>query len=415
MEWSRNPAALACLTVMLQACGNPVAEPLGAAAAAGSDLPPAVAQAKSQHTPIDPHLVAADNAFGLNVLNQLIAGDRGNVAISPLSLGLSLQVLYNAGSGTVQQAMQQALHLQGLNPTAVDQDNAALQAALLNVDPGVAINVANSLWLSQPDAASPGFIQMDQEYYGAFVGSLDGAPENVNAWVADQTHGLITQLLPANIGHPSLLIANAVYFKGAWTTAFDPAATHAAPFNLSDGSQVTVQMMDRTSGVYGFYGGPNFEVFRLPYGAGHLSMLIVMPYQSADLSQLLTSITPAAIDSWVGALVTQDGRLDLPRFKASYNSQSSLDPVLETLGMGSAYGPPPCMPLLNDSCISNVVHAATVEVSESGTIAAAATTITLTTVVNLYPVIDSPFFYAIRDDDSGLLLFIGVMRDPTRG
>ena len=164
-------------------------------------------------------------AFGLNLFQTLIAGATGNVAISPINVAMALQILYNGAAGTTQQAMAQTLQLGSLSTPDLNNANAALQASLLNPDPEVQIIVANSLWMhlgNNPVLAS--FTQTDQTYYGATVGDLSGAPADVNAWELPQTNGLITNILPAG-DYTSVVavIANTIYFKGQWSTAFDPA------------------------------------------------------------------------------------------------------------------------------------------------------------------------------------------------
>jgi len=65
--------------------------------------------------------------------------------------------------------------------------------------------------------------------------------------------------------------------------------------------------------------------------------------------------------------------------------------------------------------ISKVIHKAFVEVNEEGTEAAAATALTM--VMGLMPrfrmIVDRPFFCAIRDNETGVLLFMGFVLDPT--
>jgi serine protease inhibitor len=57
-------------------------------------------------------------------------------------------------------------------------------------------------------------------------------------------------------------------------------------------------------------------------------------------------------------------------------------------------------------------------VDETGTVAAGATSVTVTTTVVQAPTFnvtfDHPFVYAIRDDQSGELLFIGTMMNPSQ-
>jgi serine protease inhibitor len=68
--------------------------------------------------------------------------------------------------------------------------------------------------------------------------------------------------------------------------------------------------------------------------------------------------------------------------------------------------------------ISDVEHKTVVEVDETGTVAAGVTSVGIVTTgmqetVNL--VVNHPFFYAIRDNTTGALLFVGVLMNPGAG
>jgi serine protease inhibitor len=382
-------------------------------------VPPAVQQAKDENTPVDAAIVTADNAFGLNVLNTLIPGNAGNnTAIAPISVAMALQIAYNGAVGPTQQAMAQTLQLGGLSVTQLNSDNAALLAALLDPDPQVDLTIANSLWVPlSTDTVSPAFVSADQTYYGAEVGDIAGAPANVNAWVAAQTQGAITQILKP--GDYVTVLANAVYFKGQWTNGFPPSQTLSLPFTLADGTQTTVLTMQQT-GAFAYFQGTNFQAVSLPYGQGRLSMLLVLPAVGVDLEAFVAGITPAAIDSWVSQMHSGAATvsLNLPRFTTSFGT--SLVPTLTTLGMGSAFDPNAggLSGIVPGGYISDVEHKTYVQVDESGTIAAAATTITITTTVEVPSVnvyFNHPFFYAIRDNQTGELLFVGVLMNPNAG
>jgi len=94
---------------VLGGCGGGAVSPIsnggggppGVAPASGA-VPTAVAEAEKSGTPVDPAIVVADNAFGLKLLNTLTQGADGNVAISPISVALALQIVYNGAAGTTQ-------------------------------------------------------------------------------------------------------------------------------------------------------------------------------------------------------------------------------------------------------------------------------------------------------------------------
>jgi serpin B len=120
---------------------------------------------------------------------------------------------------------------------------------------------------------------------------------------------------------------------------------------------------------------------------------------------------------WEGQLQTGMGNLSMPKFTATFGA--SLVQPLSTLGMQAAFCPDPqaSFPGIGLTCIQDVEHKTVVEVDESGTVAAGATTVTLTPTAVQAPLftltLDHPFLYAIRDDQTGELLFIGAMTNPS--
>jgi serine protease inhibitor len=396
----------------------------GGGVSAGTAPPAAVQQALNAQTPVDPAIVTADNNFGItlfqNLLSQALSQNpKANLAISPLSLSMALQVAYNGAGADAASGMAQTLQLGPLSVWQLNNDNAALQASLISTDPQVQITVANSLWIHLSGAMiAQSFIQTDQSYYGAEVGDLSGAPADVNAWASQQTQGVIPQILPPTFDNANLvaLIANAIYFKGAWASAFDPSQTAVAAFSRSDSSQVMVPFMHQTEAVP-YLQGANYQAVRLPYGQGHYSLLIVLPAAGVAFSSFAASFTPQSFAAIPSQMQPGDGTLSLPKFTASFSQDVAS--TLGSLGMSAALCPNLAFPALDNGCISSVQHATVVEVDETGTVAAAATVVgvTATAVPALPPpftmTMDHPFLYAIRDDDDGELIFIGAMLDPS--
>jgi len=386
--------------------------------------PAAVMQAKEASSPVDPTIVTADNTFGLNLLNTLMQGNSGNnTAIAPLSVAIALQIAYNGAVGTTQQAMAQTLRLGDLTVAQLNGDNAALQASLLDPDPKVDLTIANSLWvhLSTYPVASA-FVSTDQNYYGAEIGDLAGAPANVNAWVNTQTSGLISTIFPtqAQVDYSTIvaLLVNVIYFKGQWASEFPLAQTAPGPFALADGTQTSVPMMQQTS-VMPYLHGTNFQAVNLPYGQGRLSMLIVLPDTGVDLGSFVAAMTPSDIDTWVSQMSTVVSvDLSLPRFTTSFGA--SLKQALTALGMGIAFdeGQGNLSGIYPGAFISDVEHKTVVEVNETGTVAVGVTGVGIGITAKPEPVnlaINHPFFYAIRDNTSGDLLFVGVLMNPGAG
>jgi serine protease inhibitor len=255
---------------------------------------------------------------------SLVSNSGNNTAIAPLSVAIALQIAYNGAVGTTQQAMVQTLQLAGLTVSQLNGDNAALQASLLDPDPKVDLTIANSLWVHlSAHPLAPTVVSTDQNYYGAQMGDLAGAPADANAWVDTQTNGLISSILPTQ-------------------------------------AQV-------------------------------------------DYSKIVAILVNV---------------IYLPRFTTSFSA--SLQQSLTALGMGIAFDPVQgnLSGINPGAFISDVEHKTVVEVNETGTVAVGATSVGIGTTAVQRPVnfaINHPFFYAIRDNTSGDLLFVGVLMNPGAG
>jgi len=129
----------------------------------------------------------------------------------------------------------------GSNACAISNVNA--DPRLLTADFSVQLETANGIWARQ--TILPAYLATNQTYYGATLGTLDGAPGTVNAWVNQKTQGRIPTLLDPALDCASLdaILVNAIYFKGSWTSAFTASATATAPFTRQDGTQVSCPMM----------------------------------------------------------------------------------------------------------------------------------------------------------------------------
>jgi serine protease inhibitor len=373
------------------------------------------AGSEPSHRPDPKTVAAADNAFGLNLLHALDPDSAANVAISPTSIALVLQIVYNGARGATRQAMSRVLQLGSLKAGDVNFDNLALLASLKDPDSQVKLTIANSLWINlSKHPLLPAFVDINRKYYEAHIGDLAGAPRNVNAWVSKETQGLITQILSEVQENDAAVIANAMYFKGTWSAPFDPARTAAGEFSTSDGTKLVCQMMHEHD-TFGYFRGANFEALRLRYGQNkRLSMLILLPDATTSLKAFMVGVNPEALRSWMSQLRPASLQVELPRFTAHYGR--SLIESLSTLGMGIAFdqGNADFSGISAATYLSKVEHKAVIQVDESGTTAAAATVAvpTLTSLPHTMA-IDHPFFYAVTDEETGALLFIGTLVKPT--
>ncbi|MGQ9903926.1 MAG: serpin family protein [Anaerolineae bacterium] len=379
---------------------------------------------------ISPALVDANNRFGLKLFANLRDADAaGNVFISPVSVAIALAMTYNGAGGETQQAMARALELNSLSLDEVNQSYAALLQTLATADPKVTLSIANSLWGRQDVAFKQDFLARVRLFYEAEVSALDfsdpATVDTINAWVNEKTNRKISRILDRISDDAILFLINAIYFKGAWVKAFDPQVTREQPFILLDGSQKQVPMMSR-SGEFRYLRGEDFQAVSLPFGApdtaSRFSMFVFLPDESSSLDALTARLTAEQWAMWMAQFGPAEGFLAMPRYTLEY--EAGLNGALTALGMGVAFDPQqadfgPMVDLQPENVfISSVMHKTFIEVNEEGAEAAAVTSVEMgVTSVREQPerftmIVERPFLVAIRDDQSGAVLFIGAIVAP---
>ncbi|MBF2073194.1 MAG: serpin family protein [Synechococcales cyanobacterium C42_A2020_086] len=378
--------------------------------------------ASSELMDVDPRLIEANTRFGFKLFSQVWQPSNAtNLLISPSSIAMALTMTYNGASGSTQQAIATALEIQNLTLEELNAANAALRTSLETADPQVKLAIANSLWGRQDFAFNPDFLQRNQQFYDAEIASLDfaspEATDRINTWVNQNTEGKIPTIIDRIDPQHVLFLINAVYFNGTWTTQFNPAATQDRPFTRLDGSQKNHPLMSQ-SGSYLYRETEQFQAISLPYGEGRFSLYVFLPSPDSNLNEFLQTLTPENWNRWMSEFARRPGAIRLPKFTFEYNT--SLNEVLQALGMAVAFDPNQAdFSNLSDTptFISDVKHKTFIEVNEEGTEAAATTSVGIAvTSAPVDPpfemVVDRPFFCAIRDNQTGSLLFMGAVVDP---
>ena len=368
---------------------------------------------------IDPNVVEANTDFGFNLFHEIRKSEQDkNIFISPFSVSVALAMTLNGAAGETETAMVDTLQLQNIETEAINPNYALLQQTLEMTDPKVTLTIANSLWSEQSFSFNPEFLNRNSLFFEAEISSLDFADPNsvntINQWVNDRTSGKITEILKEISTDEVLFLINAIYFKGSWQTEFDPAKTRDGDFQLSDSTSKQVPMMVR-EGNYPFYYGGDFQAISLPYGDGKIGMYIFLPSRDSDLNTFLDSLNAESWENWISQFHEQKIWVQIPKFKLEY--RVDLGDMLKALGMGVAFDKNQAdfsRMSSDDLYISRVDHKAVVEVNEEGTEAAAVTNVGIAaTSAPPQFIADRPFFFAIRDNETKTVLFMGTVVDPS--
>jgi serpin B len=383
-------------------------------------------------------LANANNRFAFDML-QYIRDEDGNLFFSPYSIWQAFALTYGGARDSTADQMEATLHYpvsQDELPTAIhDLDLALVGSAMSDdvaADEQLQLNIANALWVQADFPFWSDYISLATEDYGAAFQEVDflADPENVanmiNTWVDDATEGKITQVVERDSfdEQTRFVMINAIYFNASWRYQFDEEVTDDLDFSLLDGSIAQVPTMYLNADL-NYTNQANYQAVELPYVGENLAMLVFLPNEGA-FEDFSATFTVDQFNATITALHSQeDVRLYLPSFE--YETDLNLVDPLSELGMpylfdGQAADLTGIADLSNADLgnlyVSDAFHKAYVLVDESGTEAAAVTVqigSALTEVQEPNYVIlriDRPFFFAIYDQSTQTILFLGRVMNP---
>jgi len=367
----------------------------------------------------------ANNRFALDLYLEL-PGEGDNVFFSPWSLSSALAMTYEGARGNTSDEIRSVLYFSE-NDSLRRESFSALDRKINANYSRYTLSTANALWVDSGFSLLDDYEALVRDTYLARADNLDfrTAPEEarqtINHWVKQKTAGKIVDLIPA--GHVDsltrLVLTNAIYFNGIWMKTFDPSHTWDEDFFTEDGRAVKVPMMrqDDDEAWFNYLETGGLQVLQMPYIGGRLSMMILLPHDQ-DIASLERSLSSEDLDRWRDSLEERRVDVYLPRFKLKSNY--FLAEILADLGMPTAFsemadftGISPDRPLF----ISHVIHQAYVDVNELGTEAAAATVFETSACAKEpgIPVFraNHPFLFLIVDDETGCILFLGRLSDPS--
>lgn len=387
--------------------------------------------AANQEAP-DP-IVRHNTEFALDLYRQLAGRSASeNVFFSPLSISAAMAMTHAGARGQTAGQIAQAMHF----PT--DQPDFHLRFGKLTSElgrrrsEGTTLQIANALWLQQDFTFRDSYLDLVGQHFDAALEQVDfkqdsqAVRQRINTWVEEKTSGKITDLIPPGMLTylTRLVLTNAVYFKGSWAVPFDKQSTAPMPFRLlpcspggspADPQTVTVSMMHQ-EGRFAYAENDLFQVLQLPYEGQTLSMVIFLP-KTASLCDRTENLTASRLEEWIQTLRKKPVDVYFPSFEMDYRVE--LTRALSQMGMPLAFTPDADLGGMTDTAdlhISGVVHKAYVKVNEEGTEAAAATGVTVgVTALPAPPPVfkaDQPFLFLIRDDSSGMVLFLGHVMNP---
>jgi serpin B len=355
-------------------------------------------------------LVESNNTFGFDLFETIVAGEEANknIMVSPLSVCQALSMATNGASGNTLTQMQQVLGFEGFTLSEMNDCNNTIVNSLLDHDTKVKIEIANSIWYRNNFSVKANFIGDNKSFYNAQVSSFDQSqPEKakaaINKWVDDKTNGKIDKIIEQVNADDVMFLINAVYFKAKWKTEFKKKNTEPINFKLDDGTEKKVETMIGEVEL-SYYNDEKYSVIKLPYGYGKFNMLVYLPEEGYTTNDIVSEIANTDFDKSEFQNISKRD-LYLPKFEFRYETDA-FTPYTADFNN-----------ITNDEIyISEVKHKTYIKTDEEGTEAAAATSVTIGfTSVGPEGIIkiDRSFLFAIVEEDTHSILFIGKVFDPT--
>lgn len=363
---------------------------------------------------------AAD--FASRLFEVLARAKKGeNLFLSPFSIHTALAMCAAGAGGATRKILADLLGLpeeEGKRQRLLADRIAAVNAA---AGPDLQLSTANALWAQRGLPLRPEYLKTVADHYRGALDEVDfgdtaQAARTIDAWVEKATAGKIRHLLSGQVLSPDsrLILTNAVHFKGLWQYAFDKDQTMDEDWYGPGGVRQIPMMQVRATVPYAE--NEAYQAVELPYRGGAWAMLVILPRQDDELPALEAQAAAIFEDLPRTALLQQgEVIVSLPRFRIE--AHCDLQPVLRAMGAALPFEPGADFSGISHEPLrlGEVLHKAFVEVDEEGTTAAAATAVGMVKcAVESLPVIraDHPFLFAIRERNTGTILFCGRLLEP---
>lgn len=367
----------------------------------------------------------ANNQFAWELYGQLTDSEDNNVFYSPYSIFSALAMTYEGAREQTADEMQSVFHFPAID--VLRPNFAAFYNGLNQERKNYELRTGNALWCQADFPFQEDYMYTVETYYGGkaanvdFVNETEKSRQTINSFIEEQTKDKITDLLPSGVINTltRLVLTNAVYFEGEWVQKFDKRDTVEENFKITPDEVVKTPMMHMAPDEIGFqYADLNdLQILELPYKGDKISMLILLP--KTNLSDIEPSLTAEKITEYRSSMLeTKMKKICLPKFE--FDTKYFMKDTLSSLGMPTAFSDAADfsgMTPADQLHISDAIHQGYIKVDEEGTEAAAAVAVVVNTlsIAPSHPIFyaDHPFIFLIQDQETGFILFMGRVTDPT--
>ncbi len=369
----------------------------------------------------------ANNKFAFDLYSELNKSENGNIFYSPYSISAALAMTYEGAKGQTADEMKSVFHFPESN--ILRPNFAAIYNDINKENKDYELRTGNALWAQQDYPFLEDYMSRVEKYYGGkaanvdFIKETEKSRQTINNFIEEQTNNKIKDLIPEGFldAMTRLVLTNAVYFKGIWEWQFDKSDTFEGDFKITADNIIKTEMMNmepnKDKAKFSYTDTGDLQILELPYKGDKISMLVLLPTENLDAIE--PTLTAEKLNEYKSQMKeTKLDSISLPKFE--FDTKYFMEDILSNLGMPTAFletADFSGMTGKKDLFIGFVIHQAYVKVDEEGTEAAAATAVgmKLTAVMprNVFKA-DHPFIFIIQEKETGNILFLGRVVDPTK-
>ncbi|XP_011314407.1 leukocyte elastase inhibitor isoform X2 [Fopius arisanus] len=286
------------------------------------------------------------------------------------------------------------------------------------------LNLANKIFTAEGLEVKSEFRAIINSLFKSEVESvdftkLDESSRIINVWCETQTEGCIKDVVqPNDVQDASLILVNAIHFKGKWVKPFEKAFTGSQKFSISETATKEVSMM-WIDDYFNCGDLPDLDAqyVELPFQSENeddaISMYIIVPDKMTGWQKVEANLDKIYFQELNGP--PERLKLGVPRFQVE--SKFELEPVLSKMGMKMPFSDTADFTGITDAPplkISKVIQKVLIEVNEEGTEAG---TVTHVNAMPMCPppsfVFDKPFLCALVVKSTGTPILIAKVIDPS--
>nr|UEP64297.1 teratocyte serpin II [Cotesia flavipes] len=354
-----------------------------------------------------------------------------NLICSPMSANMVLAMAAYGARGNTAKQMRAGLHLSE-DDSAGRNSYRKLMDTFANVK-AIELKLANKIFLGKGVELKPDYKDMTEKDFGSAAEIVDfskgaEAAATINNWSAEKTNNRIKDVVsPDDVKDASLVLVNALYFKGDWVSPFKSYMTRSKPFNVDKKTTKEVDMMYQQKRFnYGTLPELDAIYVELPYisstDSDSTTMFIILPNTVGGLPKAEESIPKLNIKGLFENQHKTLVNLWLPKFKIE--STINVNDVLEKLGMTDMFTNDANFTGITENPklkVSKVIQKAFIEVNEKGSEAAAVTAIVAIPMsAQIFPTppvdvkVDHPFAFILYHHETDTILFQGHVTSPSK-